>query len=86
MVKSNQRLATAVDHGRVSRLGDAAILEFLYLSQEWDALVMLREFALLSDENKRQMLRFLRRVNEGQNIELVADQSGLIVKTRASSV
>jgi len=63
----------------------AAVLEFLYLNQEWDALETTRQFAMLSDGDREQALRFLRRVNETEGATIVVSDDGLTVMAKAMS-
>lgn len=78
-----ERVGMARREGQDSRR--AAVLEFLYLNQEWDALETTRQFAMLSDGDREQALRFLRRVNETEGATIVASEDGLTMMAKATS-
>lgn len=70
---------------KLSKAGDAAMLEFLYLNREWDALETLRQFSLLGADSRERVLQFVRGVNALEGPEIVETHEGLAIRPKAET-
>jgi hypothetical protein len=83
MDQAEKTLAESVGK-RVLREGGARVLEFCYLLQEKNALETLRAIALLSDNDKIELLNFMRIANSKDESRLVVSDSCLSIQCEAT--
>ncbi len=80
MGKYDAQLAEAIGR-RILGKGGAELLEMIYLLQEEKTLETLREISVMSEEDKRQILNFVRQANARGKVKLVANDTGIVLKT-----